>query len=110
EKPGGRLLIPFTEDNTDKHFLINPLHSNTSTKINIKNGQVQAHYHVELEANITEKNFDLDLSKASNLNKLARITEEELEKKAQKLVNKLQHTYKVDTLMLGSKIRAFHFN
>lgn len=110
EKPGGRVLISFTEDNTHKYFLVNPFASKAKVNIQIENGQVKAHYHVQVEANILETNFDTDLSKSSNLHKLAKITKEDLEKRAEKLVKKLQQDYKVDSLMLGAKIKAYHYN
>lgn len=109
DKPGGKLLISFTEDNRQKHFLVKPLESKAKVKIQVENGRLTAHYHIDVEANILEKNFDIDLSKSSNLNKLAKLTKEELENRAKQLIKKLQQEYRVDPLNLGSKVKAYHY-
>lgn len=110
DKPGGSVFIPVEYEDTKGKMMIEPKNLNTKTIINIKEDEIDVRYKLHLQANIIEKDFDLDLSKSINLAEVSHIAEEVLEEKARKLIAKLQHDYKVDALGLGGKIKAYHYD
>lgn len=110
ENTGGNLLIFPDRGDQREHMVIRPMQIDTSNKIQIVDGKVKAHYEVNMQANIIEKNFDIDLSDSKNIEKLARVTEEALEEEAKKLIDLLQKKYKIDSIKLGQQIKSYHYS
>ncbi|EGL82741.1 germination protein, Ger(x)C family [Caldalkalibacillus thermarum TA2.A1] len=109
EAPGGEVLVSLDENELKRPVLLNPENVRTRTTINTDKGQIRAHYHVEIEAEVKEKNADVKLDDPAVLENVAQKAEEQFEKQAQELIRKLQKNYGVDALRLGLKLKAFHY-
>jgi spore germination protein KC len=90
EQMGGDILIYPKEGNKKDHMVIRPKQIDTKSTIQIKDGNVKVHYHVYLQVNLVEKNFDADFGDSNTIKKLGQVTEEALEKEATKLIELLQ--------------------
>ncbi|MDQ0338932.1 Ger(x)C family germination protein [Caldalkalibacillus uzonensis] len=106
---GGEFLVSINENDKRHQVLLDPEHLKTKTRIQVNNGQIKASYHVEIEAEVKEKNADIQLNDPAVLEDVAKKAEEQLQNRAHELISKLQTEYGVDALKLGLKLKAYHY-
>jgi spore germination protein KC len=86
-----------------------PKFVDTKMKVNHTAGKVNVKINVVVQGNVIETTFPSDFTKEGSVDKLQKTIEQELERKADELVKKLQKDLKSDVLQIGLKVRGYHY-
>ncbi|WP_158289531.1 Ger(x)C family spore germination protein [Paenibacillus flagellatus] len=107
KKGGGNIVFPY-ENDPSKLVTLNTEFVSSKKNISFQDGKTIVRIHVELESNLLEKTFDMNLFQEASIKRLEQQAEKYLNEGAADLVRKLQRQYKTDTLGIGSYIKAHH--
>ncbi len=109
DKYGGN--ITFSLDEKKDHMVT--FHPRVMKRIyhfSRKEQKVAVTVRLKMEGDVIESTFPADFSKQSTVRKLQDRVAKEYEKRAQKMIEKVQKKYKSDVLGFGRQLKAFHYD
>jgi spore germination protein KC len=110
EKPGGDFLVKVEDEESDRAYAtFRPKFVTSKMKVDHNDGKVDVKINVHVQGNVIETTYPSDFTKEGNIRKLEKELEKKLTQRADQLVNKLQKKLKSDVLLIGLKVKGYHY-